>query len=219
MINMKLTIVYDNTVFKKNIGLKPDWGFSCLIETDSDVILFDTGTKGKILLDNMEKLDIDPSDIKKIVISHEHYDHNGGLIDLLSVLDHVEVFRLAGKTNAENVTHRTIFEPCKISKNVHTTGCLRGSPVDEQSLVLHGKDGWYVLVGCSHSGVNNILSEARRHGKLVGLIGGLHGFDDFQVLKDLEFIIPCHCTRYIKEIRSLYPDKSETGGVGKIITI
>ena len=216
---MKLTVVYDNTVHKKDIGLKSDWGFACLIETSHEVILFDTGTKGKILLDNMEKLGINPSVIDKIVISHEHYDHNGGLKDLIDILDGVEVFRLAEKTISDNVTHKTIVEPCEISKDVYSTGCLRGSPVDEQSLVLHGKNGWYVLVGCSHSGVNNILRKAESHGKLIGLIGGFHGFDDFQVLKDLDFIVPCHCTKYIKEIRSLYPDKSETGGVGKIITI
>ena len=216
---MKLTIVYDNTVFKKNMDLKSDWGFSCLIETDSDVILFDTGTKGKILLDNMEKLGINPSDIKKIVISHEHHDHNGGLKDILSVLDNVEVFRLAEKTDGENVTHNTVVEPCEISEDVYSTGCLRGSPVDEQSLVLNGKNGWYVLVGCSHSGVNNILNQAKGHGKPIGLIGGFHGLDDFQILKNLDLVVPCHCTRYIKEIRSIYPDKSEMGGVGKIITI
>ena len=30
---MKLTIVYDNEVAKKGIGLKSDWGFACLIQT------------------------------------------------------------------------------------------------------------------------------------------------------------------------------------------
>jgi len=29
---MKLTIVYDNEVYKKDAGLKSDWGFSCLID-------------------------------------------------------------------------------------------------------------------------------------------------------------------------------------------
>ena len=56
---MKLTIVYDNTIYKKAIGLKSDWGFACLVKTKKDMILFDTGAKGDILLDNMKKLGID----------------------------------------------------------------------------------------------------------------------------------------------------------------
>ena len=50
---MKLTIVYDNEVFKKDIGLRSDWVFSCLIETTDETILFDTGAKGKILLNKI----------------------------------------------------------------------------------------------------------------------------------------------------------------------
>ena len=65
---MKITIVYDNEIYKKGIGLKSDWGFACLIETKYDTILFDTGAKGGILINNMKKLHIDPSIIKKIVI-------------------------------------------------------------------------------------------------------------------------------------------------------
>jgi len=67
---MKLTIVYDNEVYKKDMDLKSDWGFACLIETKHDTILFDTGANGEILLSNMNKLNINPRDIKKIVISH-----------------------------------------------------------------------------------------------------------------------------------------------------
>ena len=67
---MKLIIVYDNEIFTKGIGLQKDWGFACLIETKHDTILFDTGANGEILLSNMNKLNINPRDIKKIVISH-----------------------------------------------------------------------------------------------------------------------------------------------------
>jgi len=83
---MKLTIVYDNEVYKKDAGLKSDWGFSCLIETENEDILFDTGAKGKILLNNMEKLDVEPEKISKIIISHEYWDHYGGLKTTSSIL-------------------------------------------------------------------------------------------------------------------------------------
>ena len=80
---MKLTIVFDNVVYKKNIGLISDWGFSCFVETGKENILFDTGSKGNILLNNLNILGIDPKRVDKIIISHEHYDHNGGLLAIL----------------------------------------------------------------------------------------------------------------------------------------
>jgi 7,8-dihydropterin-6-yl-methyl-4-(beta-D-ribofuranosyl)aminobenzene 5'-phosphate synthase len=80
---MKLTIVYDNEVKKKE--LKPGWGFSCLIETKSASILFDTGADSPTLLHNMRELDIDPKNIGTIVISHAHGDHTGGLSGILKL--------------------------------------------------------------------------------------------------------------------------------------
>jgi len=52
--SLQVSIVYDNNAFGEN--LKADWGFSCLIRGLEKSILFDTGTNGKILLSNMEKL-------------------------------------------------------------------------------------------------------------------------------------------------------------------
>lgn len=56
---MRIDIVYDNNVFKKNHNLKPDWGFACLLQTKKETILFDTGAKGEILLSNMKNLNFD----------------------------------------------------------------------------------------------------------------------------------------------------------------
>ena len=101
---MRLTIVYDNTVYKKNIGLKSDWGFSCLMETKDTTILFDAGAKGDILLRNMEKPGINPSTISKIVISHEHWDHSGGLKALVPLVHDVELYRLAKESPIEKAS-------------------------------------------------------------------------------------------------------------------
>ncbi|RLI61685.1 MAG: MBL fold metallo-hydrolase [Candidatus Asgardarchaeum californiense] len=215
---MKLTIVYDNEVYKKDVGLKSDWGFSCLIEKTDEVILFDTGAKGKILLNNMEILGINPSIIKKIAISHEHWDHKGGLKALLPLVDDVEIYRLKKQRLKGNIHPFSVSNSHEITKEVYTTGRLKGA-VDEQSLVLKGKIGWYVLVGCSHPGVERILNAAKQYGKIVGIIGGLHGFNDFPILKDLDIICPCHCTKYKKEIKELYPKTYVDGGVGKVIEI
>jgi len=216
---MRLTIVYDNEVYKKDIGLKSDWGFSCLLETMHDNILFDTGAKDKILINNMSKLDICPSDINKVVISHEHWDHSGGLKSFMSIVGDLEIYRLEKNDIGEGIRTKIIEESQMISKDVYTTGRLAGSPIDEQSLVLKGQKGWYVLAGCSHSGVREILQVSKNLGNVLGIIGGFHGFNDFSVLDDLDFICPCHCTKLKKKLRELYPTKFIEGGVGKVIDI
>ena len=215
---MKLTIVYDNTVFSKNFDLLSDWGFSCLIEAE-ETILFDTGAKGDMLLHNMRNLGVKPDVIDKVVISHEHYDHNGGLSKLISFCEHVDLYRLEGKIFDPKTKLTIVKQPMEITKNIFSTGLMPGSPVDEQSLILKGDKGWYILTGCSHNGVENILQKAKKYGKIKGIIGGLHGFNNFPILKNLNLICPTHCTKYKKEIQTLYPDTFTEGGVGKIINI
>lgn len=216
---MELMIVYDNEVFKKGVGLKSDWGFSCLIKTSGENILFDCGAKGEILLNNMKRLNIKPEKINKIVISHEHWDHNGGLKSLLPFVEGAELYRLGEDGNAGKLNLISIKDARIISEGIYTTGRLPGKPVDEQSLVLKGKKGWYVLAGCSHPGVGNILQAAREIGKIVGIIGGFHGFNNFSVLKSLDLIYPCHCTAHKKEIRTYFPNSSFECGVGKTIDL
>ena len=76
---IKLTILYDNKLLKED--LECDWGFSCLIEGAEKTILFDTGTKGSILMSNLKKMNISPEIVDVVVISHDHFDHAGGLED------------------------------------------------------------------------------------------------------------------------------------------
>ena len=75
-------------------------GVSYLIQLDDKNILFDTGQEGDPILHNMKLLKLDPSDIDYIFISHCHYDHTGGLLDILKavgreipVIAHPDIFR------------------------------------------------------------------------------------------------------------------------------
>jgi len=58
-------------------------GFSCYLEGLEKTILFDTGGNGEILVSNLEKLGLDVTKIKVVVLSHFHGDHTGGLNELL----------------------------------------------------------------------------------------------------------------------------------------
>ena len=211
---MKITLIYDNEVWKE--GFRADWGFSCLIEVYGKKILFDTGANGSILLDNMKKLNIEPTMVDDIFISHAHGDHTGGLPDFLKI-NPVKVYIPSScqkPYGAKEVVK--IKGPLKIDENIFSTGELMGI---EQSLVVKTEKGLVVIVGCSHPGVKNILKAASQFGKTHALIGGLHGFSDFDLLSDLEFVCPTHCTQFKSEIKSLYPEKYVRGGVGKVIEI
>ncbi len=211
---MKITIVYDNEVCKGN--LRGDWGFSCLVEAYGKKILFDTGANGLILLDNMKKLSIEPAQITEVFISHSHWDHTGGLADFLEVNPVKVYIPWSYHLSHSSVEIIRVEESLEISRNIFSTGVLKN---EEQSLVIKTEKGLVVIVGCSHPGVRSILDAASQFGKPHAIIGGLHGFSDFDLVEGLKFICPTHCTEFQSEIKSLYPEKYIDGGVGKVIEI
>lgn len=214
---MKITVVYDNEVLRE--GLTAGWGFSCLIDKD---ILFDTGGDGVALLDNMRKLGIDPSDIERVVLSHAHGDHTGGLFELLEENQDLSIYAPEQLSRALNsrIPAKTklveIREPTQITKDVFTTGGL-GTFIKEQSLVYLDRRGAFVITGCSHPGLGTILNAASKFGKVYGVIGGFHGFNDFHILKSVKLISPCHCTQYKRGIASAFPKQYVKCGVGLVI--
>ena len=87
----RITVVYDNHTPKNN-ALKPSWGFACVVEGFEKTILFDTGTSGPILLNNLTALGFDPAQIDCVIISHGDWDHIGGLWTFLNANPAVEVY-------------------------------------------------------------------------------------------------------------------------------
>ncbi len=212
---MKVTILFDNTVFEGN--LKSGWGFSSLVEAEgAPRILFDTGADGKILLSNMAKLNVDPSSIDEVFISHAHHDHVGGLSNFLAENSDVKLY-VPPSYSAPEVEGGTfsIREPQQIHENVYSTGELSGV---EQSLVVKTEEGVVVIAGCSHPSMNLILETASQFGEPSGIIGGLHG-TKAKSLEGLKLICATHCTQHKKEIKSRFPDAYVEGGAGKVIQI
>jgi 7,8-dihydropterin-6-yl-methyl-4-(beta-D-ribofuranosyl)aminobenzene 5'-phosphate synthase len=209
---MKVTIIYDNETWKA--GLEAAWGFSCLVEAGGQRLLFDTGGEGTILLQNMKTLKVDPQGISDVFISHGHWDHLGGLADLLHLNPDVRIYLpwSCSKPEAREVIF--VKSSREISKNFFSTGELPGG---EQSLVVKTEKGLAVICGCSHPGVGTILEAASQFGRVSALIGGLHGFKQYELLKDLALICPCHCTQRKAEIMARYPKTTVIGGAGRLL--
>ena len=79
-MGLRITTLSENTADTGD--LLAEWGLSFLITTGKENILFDTG-KTISAAYNIDSLKIDLKRIDKIVLSHGHYDHTGGLRQLL----------------------------------------------------------------------------------------------------------------------------------------
>lgn len=77
----KITVLCENSVIVPAPPLIGEHGFSCLIESE-DATLFDTG-QGFGIVNNMGKMGKQFDSIKRIVLSHGHFDHTGGLLTVL----------------------------------------------------------------------------------------------------------------------------------------
>jgi 7,8-dihydropterin-6-yl-methyl-4-(beta-D-ribofuranosyl)aminobenzene 5'-phosphate synthase len=233
---LKITIVYENTLYEPE--LTAGWGFSALIEYKGHTLLFDTGADGEALLNNMALLHIDPLDIEAVVLSHNHWDHTGGLNALLSTGVQPDVYLLPSfpasfKQTISQMT--TVIETTPdqfITKEIFTTGEMGGS-IPEQAIAIEIDQGVVILTGCAHPGIVAIIEHIKEtSGKPVYLVlGGFHLKDKtpteiaaiVQAFRRLEVerVGPCHCTgeQAIAAFAEEYGEDFVQVGTGKTIEI
>ncbi|MCD6117554.1 MBL fold metallo-hydrolase [bacterium] len=227
-----LISVYDNYQLKPE--LRTAWGFSTIIKTSKEIILFDTGGDSKILLFNMQKMGIDAKSINKIVISHIHGDHVGGLADFLEKNNNITVFIPSSFPNSikDMITKKgamfvEVSEPIKISDFSYTTGEL-GTWIKEQSLIIDSKKGLIVVTGCAHPGIVNIVEKVKKlmkKNKVYLVVGGFHHpsiacVEKFREI-GVEKVAPSHCTGDLvrEAFAKQYKENFIEYGVGKTIKI
>ncbi len=207
---VRVTILYDNTALP---GLEADWGFSAFIETPGRRILFDAGADGSILLSNAASIGVDLSLTDTVFVSHNHFDHIGGLSAAIWACPRARIFvprSLRGVKRGYEVV--TVSGELEIGDDFWSTGELDSL---EQSLLVPLERGFLLVAGCSHPGLETILQVARKHGEVRALLGGLHGFEAYGLLESVESVCPTHCTAHITEIQRLFPEKYLPGGVGR----
>lgn len=231
-----VTILYDNRTTRDD--LLPSHGFSCLIENhEGRRVLFDTGESGPLLIENMKNLKINPSTIEKVILSHEHYDHVGGVKTIASFRNDLEVFILPSFTTAfrENfldneVVLREVVREKEILPGLFSTGEIKGI-IPEQGLVTQGSEKALFIGGCCHPGLEKMVAAAIdvANQTIGAALGGFHlchsEDDDIQsIFKNLKKmgvkkIAPCHCTGFagIDLAHEIYGTDCIDTGVGTII--
>jgi 7,8-dihydropterin-6-yl-methyl-4-(beta-D-ribofuranosyl)aminobenzene 5'-phosphate synthase len=186
---MYVKVLYDEFAKK---GLLSGHGFSCLI---GDKILFDTGESSNSLLENMNRMMVFPEDIEGVVISHDHWDHTGGLWELLKKNNKITVHacRSFSNTFKNCVTEagsriNYIAGVTEIYKNIFTTGGIstryKGGVLYEQSLVVKGDKGLSIITGCGHPGTGKIIGMVKDHFKTERIYMVLGGFPLFDKSRD-----------------------------------
>lgn len=107
---LRITVLAENTAGGR--GLIAEHGLSLWIESNDRRLLFDTG-QGLVLILNARVLGIDLETADGIILSHGHYDHTGGLAQVLSskrripVYAHPDVFEskysIRSRSNARSI--------------------------------------------------------------------------------------------------------------------
>ncbi len=177
---MTLTVVFDNNPGPPEY--RTGWGFACVVQLPETTVLFDTGADGGVLIANMNAAGIAPDSIDIVVLSHRHGDHVGGLRNVLSLNPDVTVcvppsFPEAIKRGVRQsgITLVEVEPGQRLAEGVFTTGAIPGPP-PEQALVLETGEGFVVITGCAHPGVDRMVEVARQQheGEIELVFGGFH---------------------------------------------
>ncbi|MEO2240612.1 MAG: MBL fold metallo-hydrolase [Euryarchaeota archaeon] len=178
-------ILVDNRVGMVRDPYLARHGLAVVVEVPSEdfTVLFDTGPSADVLRNNLEAAGLD-REFDAVVISHEHWDHTGGL----------EVVR------ADRVVEPGGDEVDLLDGAIVATGTFEGTydgeVLPERSLVV----GDLALIGCCHFELEELLEGYEpRH-----VLGGLHLMDQPRERLDLlvetlrehgvRRVYACHCT-------------------------
>jgi len=236
---MQAKIIFDELSLDKKFHT--GWGVSFLI---GDKVLFDTGEKGKWLIENMENLKVKVNRLEAVVISHNHWDHTGGLWKILEENHHLKVYacpkfskRFKDRVKSYNVRLIELDKFTRIADNIYTTGEIPGRYafryMPEQALVLKTSKGLTVFTGCAHPGIIKIIENVKQNisGRIFLVLGGFHlgGKHKKTIIRivnkfrrlGVKKVAPTHCSgkNASKIFKEEYGDNFIKVRVGQIIEV
>lgn len=103
--------------------------------------------------------------------------------------------------------------------------------IDDSALVYKAENGLFIITGCSHSGICNIIEYAKKIcgcDKVIGVIGGFHLFNsenrikytaDYFEASGIETLYPCHCVSLKAKAEMMRRLNVKEVGVGMEINI
>jgi len=207
-----ITNVYDDTLYDKKI--KSGWGFSCYIEHEGKKILFDTGSNSYKLVFNMRSMGVNIKTIDILIVSHNHWDHTGGLTTITGINKKLTIYTGSSFSAHFRKELTNDKNKCKIVKSVMPL-CnnkvligkeLGNNGLKEIALALESPKGLIIITGCAHPGIIKVVEEFQRlvSKKIYLVLGGFHLYNELvtQVKKvisefrklGVEKVAPCHCT-------------------------
>ncbi len=225
-----------------NADLSCGWGLSILIDNR---ILFDTGENAEGLDNNIDRLKVDYSLIEAVVISHDHWDHTGGLWSIIDKNFRLRIYGCPGfgKEFKEKISESSVkyFESShfeRITNGIYSTGEIiglyKGNHLSEQALIIKTEKGFSVITGCAHPGIIKILEKAKAQLSIKSFYTVCGGFHlKGHSIKELEKIVEkfkefkvkrvgaTHCsgTNAEKFFREAYEDQFLTMKVGESFTV
>ncbi len=235
---MKVKILFDKEAI---VGtFRTGWGISYLVNED---VLFDTGEKFEYLVENSKLMGVDLQKVRKVVISHEHWDHTGGLWDLLTINRNITVYGCFsfGKGFKERVKKLgakliEVKQILQIGEALYSTGefltSYKGANLAEQGLIIEKGSKMILICGCCHPGLTEMLERVKDtfHKDIYCVLGGFHLMDKEK--RFIEYIAqeirevtgrigPSHCTGFeaISIFKRVFGDNFVEIKVGKELEI
>ncbi len=139
MSKYRLTILVDN---RADTGLISEHGFALFMETPAGNVLLDSG-QNAALLPNARTLGIELDQTAILVLSHGHYDHTGGVVDLLELNKSLEIY-----------LHSGVFQP-RYSLGNDTAKIIK-MPLTAMEAIMHHPDSrvhWLTRPTDLHEGI------------------------------------------------------------------